>query len=105
MTPAGKTQHEMKVHISKFFPWCPFCCFEDLEIVLERDKGPNFILCDNCKAKWEMQLQEKLKSAKLISTGILWKGRELLGKEMDPQFWQSKAWLCILTRKTPEKTK
>jgi transcription elongation factor Elf1 len=103
LTPIGKTLHEMKSHVSKFFPWCPFCCFEDLEIVIEPEEGPSYILCDNCRAKWEMNIQEKIKSVRLVSTGILWKGRDLLEKEMEPQFWQNKAWLCILTRKTPKK--
>ncbi|MCK4497728.1 hypothetical protein KAU25_00825 [Candidatus Bathyarchaeota archaeon] len=99
----GKTPQEVKSHVSKYFPWCPFCCFEDLEVDVEPERRLNYILCSNCGAKWEMNIQEKIKSVKLVSTGILWKGRELLEKEMEPKFWQNKAWLCILTRKTPEK--
>ncbi len=50
-----------------------------------------------------MNVQEKVRSVKLVKTSVDWKGKELLEKETEPAFWQNKAWICILTRKTPEK--
>ena len=100
----GKTsEQEAKVQVSKYFPWCPFCCSEHLKIVVQSERNHDHILCDNCGAKWAMKIQEKIRSVKLVSTSIDWKGKDLLEKEMTPKFWQSKAWLCILTRRTPEK--
>lgn len=96
------SEREARVQISKHFPWCPFCCFKNLETEVESDRMYDHITCVNCGAKWEVKIQDKLRSAKLVSTSIDWKGKDLLEKEMDPRFWQDKAWLCILTRKTPE---
>jgi len=97
------SEREAKLRISKHFPWCPFCCFEHLEIDVEPERKHDYILCDNCGAKWEMNIQEKIRSVKLIATSVDWKGKGLLEKEMEPKFWQNKAWLCVLTRRTPEK--
>jgi transcription elongation factor Elf1 len=94
---------EAKHEVSKYFPWCPFCCSEKLKIDIQSEHTRDQILCGNCGAKWEMKIQEKIKSIKLVATSIDWKGKDLLEKEMEPKFWQSKAWLCILTRRTPEK--
>ncbi len=94
---------EAKLQVSKYFPWCPFCCSEHLGIDVKPKRSYDQILCDNCGAKWTIKIQEKIRSVKLTSTSIDWKGKELLEKEMAPKFWQSKAWLCILTRRTPEK--
>lgn len=98
----GTSERDAKAQIAKHFPWCPFCCFEQLKIDLEPGRRLDYILCDNCGAKWEMNIQEKLKSVKLVEASIDWKGKDLLQKEMEPKFWQNKAWLCILTRRTPE---
>ena len=97
------SEREAKLQISKHFPWCPFCCFEALEIDVTPERNYDYILCENCGARWEMNIQEKLRSVKLVSTSIDWKGKDLLGREMEPKFWQNKAWLCVLTRRTPEK--
>jgi len=95
------SEREVNLQVSKHFPWCPFCCFEHLETDVKPERDCDYILCDNCGAKWEMKIQDKLKSVKLIATSIDWKGKELLEKEMEPKFWQKKAWLCILTRISP----
>ena len=97
------SEREAKLQISKHFPWCPFCCFEPLEIDVKSERNYDYIICANCGAKWEMNIQEKLRSLKLVATSVDWKGKDLLGKEMEPKFWQNKAWLCVLTRRTPEK--
>jgi len=96
-------EKKVKLQISKYFPWCPFCCFEHLEINVKPQRNYNYISCNNCGAKWELNIQEKVKSVKLVATSIDWKGKELLDKEMEPKFWQNKAWICVLTRKTPER--
>ncbi len=97
------SEEKARLQISKYFPWCPFCCFEQLEFDVEPERESNHILCENCGAKWTLNIQEKIKSVKLVSTSIDWKGKELLNKEMEPKFWQNKAWICVLTRKTPKK--
>jgi len=100
----GKTlEQKARLQISKYFPWCPFCCFERLEIDVKPNRDHDYVFCSNCGARWELTVQEKIKSVKLVATSIDWKGKELLGKEMEPKFWQNKAWICVLTRKTPEK--
>ena len=97
------SKQEINLQISKHFPWCPFCCFEDLQTDLKDDQNHGFILCDNCGAKWKIDIHEKIKTIKLIATSIDWKGKDLLGKETDPKFWQTKAWICVVTRKIPHK--
>lgn len=97
------TNRDAKLQIAKFFPWCPFCCFEQLKIDVEHKRVYDNIVCSNCGAKWDIEIREKIKSVKLVSTSIDWKGKELLQKTTKPQFWQNKAWLCILTRRNPPK--
>ena len=97
------SEQEAKLRISKHFPWCPFCCFEGLEINVKPDRDFDYILCGYCGAKWEMNIQEKIKSVKLIVASVDWKGKDLLEKNMEPKFWQNKAWLCVLTRRSPKK--
>lgn len=97
-------EREARLQISKNFPWCPFCCFEGLEIDVKSGRAKDYIFCGNCGAKWNATIQEKIRSVRLISTSIDWKGRELLEKEMEPEFWQKRAWLCVLTRRTPKKS-
>lgn len=99
----GISERETKLRISKHFPWCPFCCYEHLEIDVKPERERDYILCSNCGARWEMTIQRKINSVKLVSTSIDWKGKDLLEKDMEPKFWQNKAWLCVLTRKIPEK--
>jgi transcription elongation factor Elf1 len=95
------TLQEAESQAAKFFPWCPFCCSEKLEINVEPNRICDSLKCENCGAKWDIEIREKIRSVKLISTSVDWKGRELLGKSTKPQFWQKKAWLCILTRRNP----
>lgn len=84
----GKTsEREVKIQISKYFPWCPFCCSVSLEIDAKPERKFDYILCSNCGAKWEINIQEKIKSVKLVATSIDWKGKELLEKETEPKFW------------------
>jgi transcription elongation factor Elf1 len=97
------SEREAGIQISKYFPWCPFCCFEGLEMDLKPERTHDNVSCSNCGAIWEMQIQEKVRYVKLIAPSVDRKGKELLGKETEPKFWQNKAWLCILTRRTPEK--
>jgi len=97
------SEREAKAQLSKYFPWCPFCCFENLEVDVKAEREYDYILCDNCGAKWEINIPGKVRSIKLVATSVDWKGRELLEKSMEPKFWQNKAWLCVLTRRTPEK--
>ncbi len=97
------SEREAKLQVSKHFPWCPFCCYEFLETDVKLERRYDYIICDNCGAKWELKIQDKIKSVKLISTSIDWKGKDLLEKDTEPKFWQNKAWLCILTRSTPKK--
>ncbi|UCH31675.1 MAG: hypothetical protein JSV05_09340 [Candidatus Bathyarchaeota archaeon] len=96
------SEKEARLQVSKSFPWCPFCCFENIKIDVQPERDHDFILCENCGAKWEMAIQEKVKSIKLTATSIDWKGKELLEKNLTSKFWRDKAWLCILTRKVPE---
>jgi len=96
-------EQKAKLQISKSFPWCPFCCFEHLKIDVKPQRDCDYLSCSNCGARWELNIQEKVKSVKLVATSIDWKGKELLDKEMEPKFWQNKAWICVLTRKTPER--
>ncbi|UCB60694.1 MAG: hypothetical protein JSW72_01130 [Candidatus Bathyarchaeota archaeon] len=70
---------------------------------MKSERSCDYIICGNCGAKWELKIQERIKYVKLISTSIDWKGKDLLEKETEPKFWQNKAWLCILTRRTPKK--
>ncbi|MCK4933157.1 hypothetical protein KAS06_00660 [Candidatus Bathyarchaeota archaeon] len=100
----GITNRDVKLQIAKYFPWCPFCCSEKLEIDVEPDRAHDYIICDNCEAKWEVKIKEKIRSIKLVSASVGWKGKELLEKEIEPKFWQNKAWLCILTRRNPHKS-
>ncbi|UCE95287.1 MAG: hypothetical protein JSV51_06020 [Candidatus Bathyarchaeota archaeon] len=97
------SEEEAKNQVAKHFPWCPFCCFEHLEIDVKPEREYDYIICENCGAKWEMGIQEKIKSMKLVVTSVDWKGKDLLDKKMEPKFWQNKAWLCVLTRRTPKK--
>ncbi|MGD8566150.1 MAG: hypothetical protein PVF96_07360 [Candidatus Bathyarchaeota archaeon] len=100
----NKTASEQKVRlqISKNFPWCPFCCSEHLRIDVKPQREIDYISCSNCRARWELKIQDKIRSVKLITTSLDWKGKELLEKETEPKFWQNKAWICVLTRKTPK---
>ena len=97
------SERDVQLQVSKYFPWCPFCCFEHLKIDVEPERNYDHILCGNCGAKWEMDIPGKIKTVKLVATSVDWKGKDLLGKRMEPKFWQNKAWLCVLTRRTPEK--
>jgi len=98
------SERHAKRQISEYFPWCPFCCFERLQIDVKPEHSHDYVHCDNCGAKWEIDIQEKIKSVKLVTTSVDWKGKELLEKETEPKFWQNKAWLCVITRKIPEKS-
>jgi transcription elongation factor Elf1 len=95
-------EEKVKRQISNYFPWCPFCCFEHLDLNINLQYDSNHISCTNCGAKWKLDIQEKIRSIKLVSASINWKGRDLLDKEMEPKFWQNKAWICVITRKTPK---
>ncbi len=97
-------EREAKIQASKYFPWCPFCCSEHLKIDVQPERKYDYILCNNCGAKWEMSIQEKIRFVKLVATSIDWKGKELLDKEKEPKFWQGRAWLCVLTRQVPKKS-
>lgn len=97
------SDREAKIQVAKFFPWCPFCCYEPIDIDVQLKRDYDFIRCRNCGAKWEMRIRDKVQSTKLVRTSVDRKGKDLLQKEVEPEFWKNKAWLCILTRKIPER--
>jgi len=97
MPPKTISEQQTKHQISEYFPWCPFCCYEPLKITITPQQ--NQIHCTNCGATWQINTQGK--NVKLTTTSIDQKGKDLLQKETEPKYWQNKAWLCIITRKTP----
>jgi rubrerythrin len=59
--------------------------------------GDDYIICSNCLAKWHVWIGKstynlgRVRWAKLITDGSDKRGTELLGKEIEPAFWQEMA--------------
>jgi len=79
---------KMKVEISKFFPSCPLCQKQSIEIRWNADwYGRDYLVCSNCDAKWHIYYLGSLKWAKLIEEGTSGLGAAYLEEEKNPTFW------------------
>ena len=84
---------ELLAKTVKYFTYCPICGNDEIDINVGKG-GKDTINCDGCGAKWHIHFgffDKQLKWAKLTSATKYGKGREYLGKKIEPLKWKEMA--------------
>jgi len=88
------TEEEWKIHLAKFFPCCPLCGGDEIEIDIAFGRRFDYVFCLDCKAKWEADWKGEdflIEYVKLLEIDANMEGRSYLKKEFPPDFWRKMA--------------
>jgi len=77
--------------ILEYFILCPLC-LSNKSVTFKIDLNGDFISCSKCGARWQIQCNNKgFRWAKLQEASANGRGRDLLEKKHEPEFWRRMA--------------
>lgn len=88
------SEEEWESHLAKFFPCCPLCGSDRIEIDIAFGRRYDYITCFDCKAKWEVDWKGEdflVQYVKLVDLDTNKEGEEHLLNELSLNFWRKMA--------------
>jgi len=88
------SEEEWESHLAKFFPCCPLCGSDGIEIDIAFGRRYDYVTCFDCKAKWEVDWKGedfRVEYVKLVEVDVNREGKGHLQDELSPDFWRKMA--------------
>ena len=93
-------EEEWENHLRRFFPCCPLCGSDGIEIDIAFGRRYDYVVCPDCRAKWEVDWKGEgflIESVKLVE------GKAPVQDEFNPDTWRKMALRKQKTRPSKEK--